>query len=128
MFAQNVWKAPENDPENDPRTHHHRKKQKTHEEKLKTKNTSHNPMAPKKPAGNHNSGGEGGTPSPGVMGGAALIGAAAGFVISGPLVGVALGAGAALTTLRKDQVIRLGEREGSCAFVQSYVRGCYFHC
>lgn len=69
-------------------------------------------MAPKKPAENHNSAGEGGNPSPGVIGGAALIGGAAGLLISGPLVGVALGAGAALTTLRKDQVGKEGGREG----------------
>eukprot|EP00752_Nemacystus_decipiens_P009689 g8656.t1 len=60
-------------------------------------------MAPKKPAENDTSGGEGGTPSPGVIGGAALVGAAAGLLISGPLVGLGLGAGAALTTLRKDK-------------------------
>lgn len=79
-------------------------------------------MAPKKPAENHNSEGEGGTPSPGIIGGAALIGAAAGLAISGPLVGVALGGAAALTTLRKDQV-----GFGSKGFLRGCPRvGCSF--
>ena len=48
-----------------------------------------------------------------MIGGAALIGAAAGLVISGPLVGLGLGAAAAATTLRKDKVgPRQGEGEG----------------
>lgn len=74
----------------------------------------------KKPAEQNNPGEEGGTPSPGVIGGAALIGATAGLILSGPLVGVALGAGAALTTLRKDQV----GRERGKVLPRLSTRGC----
>lgn len=79
-------------------------------------------MAPKKPAENHNSGGEGAKPSPGVIGGAALVGAAAGLVISGPLVAVALGVGAGLTTLRQDQV----GRERGTVSARLSTGGCSF--
>lgn len=54
-------------------------------------------------------------PSPGVIGGAALVGACAGALISGPLVAIGLGAGAAALTLRRDQVsdkFRLTRLEG----------------
>lgn len=71
-------------------------------------------MFQRKPAEKPKPEGEGGNPPPGVIGGAALVGAAAGLVISGPLVGIALGGAAALTTLRKDQVGR-GRR---CAVVE----------
>lgn len=49
-------------------------------------------------------GAEGGTPSPGVIGGAALVGAGVGAVLSGPLLAIGLGLGAAGLCLRKDQV------------------------
>lgn len=49
-------------------------------------------------------GGEGETPSPGVIGGAALVGAGIGALLSGPLVAIGLGGAAAALTLRKDQV------------------------
>ncbi|CAM9244172.1 unnamed protein product, partial [Hapterophycus canaliculatus] len=42
-------------------------------------------------------------PSPGVIGGAALVGACAGALISGPLVAIGLGAAGAALTLRRDQ-------------------------
>ncbi|CAM9448510.1 unnamed protein product [Pylaiella littoralis] len=48
-------------------------------------------------------GGEGETPSPGVIGGAALVGAGIGALLSGPLVAIGLGGAAAALTLRKDQ-------------------------
>lgn len=47
---------------------------------------------------------QGGTPSPGVIGGAALVGAGVGVLISGPLVALGLGAAAAALTLRSDKV------------------------
>lgn len=60
--------------------------------------------------GSSSGGGEGGrgeergTPSPGIIGGAALVGAGVGAVLSGPLLAVGLGLGAAGLCLRKDQV------------------------
>ncbi|CAM9189016.1 unnamed protein product [Scytosiphon promiscuus] len=42
-------------------------------------------------------------PTPGVIGGAALVGACAGALISGPLLAIGLGAGAGALTFRRDQ-------------------------
>lgn len=49
-------------------------------------------------------GGKEGTPSPGIIGGAALVGATVGAIVSGPLLAIGLGAGAAGLCLRKDEV------------------------
>ncbi|CAM9163685.1 unnamed protein product [Ectocarpus sp. 12 AP-2014] len=56
-------------------------------------------MGPKKPEGQSNAD----APPAGVVGGAALVGATAGLLLSGPLVAIGLGAGAAACCLRKDQ-------------------------
>ncbi|CAM9968987.1 unnamed protein product [Ectocarpus sp. 6 AP-2014] len=57
-------------------------------------------MGPKKPEeGQPNAD----APPAGVVGGAALIGATTGLLLSGPLVAIGLGAGAAACCLRKDQ-------------------------
>jgi len=64
-------------------------------------------MFQRKPADQPKPEGERANPSPGVIGGAGLVGGLAGIAISGPLVGAAVGGAAAVATLLKNEVGRL---------------------
>lgn len=82
----------------------------------KQKQTSH-----QKARGGGEQGEAGGKASPGVIGGAALVGAGVGALLSGPFLAIGLGAAAAGLCLRDDQV---GQKR--CISFNSTRRGVRF--